>query len=170
MLQPRWSLLSWLGSKSVWTQIWPSSSRWTLATPVVLTCPTISRSCSAALRWRRPIASWSLKWCCTRRASELPRNLPARLCHFSRSYCLLLLWTLPVSAVLFLLHFCLMLTRSKIGLRKWQCYCYYCKKLSSLQHLHTTQHRSKTANITIDDITLLHIARILLFTDDHPCC
>jgi len=44
---------------------------------------------------------------------------------------------------------------------------YYCTKLSSLQHLwgrHLPTHRSKTANITKDDITLQHIAKVSL------CC
>jgi len=106
MLQPRWSLLSWSGSKSGWTRIWPSLSRWTPATLVVQTCLIISRSCSAALQWRRPIASWLLKSCCTRRASELPRNSPARLCHFSRSYHLFLSRTLPSLAFDFISVWC----------------------------------------------------------------
>jgi len=41
----------------------------------------------------------------------------------------------------------------------------YCKKLSSLQRLlgrHTPTRRSKTANITKDDIILQHIAKMSL--------
>ena len=105
MQQLRWLPSNWSESKSAWIPIWPSSLRWTRATPAGRTCPIISRSCSAALLWHRPTASWSRKWCCTRRASEWPRSSPARSFLSSRRCCHVLSWNFRVFALVYIAHY-----------------------------------------------------------------